>query len=119
MPLPPGSRLGSYEVAGILGEGGMGQVYQARDAKLGRDVALKVVLEEFLADRDRLLRFEREARMLAALNHPNIATLHGIEQADGRHFLIMELVPGRTLAEVIRSRSEVQSSKSDTKGTVS
>src|SRR6186713_594954 len=101
MPLPPGTRLGSYEVAGLLGEGGMGSVYQARDARLGRDVALKVVLEEFLADRDRLLRFEREARVLAALNHPNIATLHGMEEAGGRHFLVMELVAGRTLGEVL------------------
>src|SRR6185436_16101649 len=104
MSLPPGTRLGSYDVVGILGEGGMGQVYQARDAKLGRDVALKVVLEEFLADRDRLLRFEREARVLAALNHPNIATLHGMEEADGRHFLVMELVNGRTLAEAIHEK---------------
>ena len=91
-----GQRLGSYDVIALLGEGGMGSVYRARDTKLGRDVAIKVVLEAFLADRDRLARFEREARVLAALNHPNIATLYGLEEADRRHFLVMELVEGRT-----------------------
>jgi Tol biopolymer transport system component len=96
-----GQKLGAYEVVATLGAGGMGEVYRARDARLGRDVAIKVVLDAFLADRDRLVRFEREARMLAALNHPNIATLHGFEEAGGRHFLVMELVPGRTLAEVL------------------
>ena len=97
-----GQKLGSYEVVAKLGEGGMGSVYRARDTKLGRDVAIKVVLEAFLADRARLLRFEREAKVLAALNHPNIATLHGMEEADGRHFLVMELVDGLTLEELIR-----------------
>jgi serine/threonine protein kinase len=101
-----GQRLGSYEVVALLGEGGMGSVYRARDTRLGRDVAIKVVLEAFLADRDRLLRFEREARALAALNHPNIATLYGIEQADGRHFLVMELVAGLTLAELIQAKGQ-------------
>ena len=99
MALGPGARLGSYEVLSTLGAGGMGEVYRARDTKLGREVAIKVVLEAFLADRDRLARFEREARALAALNHPNIATLHGMEEADGRHFLVMELVDGLTLGE--------------------
>jgi Tol biopolymer transport system component len=79
----------------------MGEVYRAHDARLGRDVAIKVMLDAFLADRDRLARFEREARALAALNHPNVATLHGMEEAGGRHFLVMELVDGRTLSEVI------------------
>ena len=96
-----GQRLGSYEVIEKLGEGGMGSVYRARDTRLGRNVAIKVVLEAFLADRDRLARFEREARVLAALNHPNIATLYGLEEADRRHFLVMELVEGRTLGEVL------------------
>ena len=96
-----GTRIGGYEVVDKLGEGGMGSVYRARDTRLGRDVAIKVVLEAFLADRDRLARFDREARALAALNHPNIATLHGMEEADGRHFLVMELVPGRTLGEIL------------------
>src|SRR5687767_10573037 len=84
----------------------MGEVYRAHDSKLGRDVAIKVMLEAFLADRDRRARFEREARALAALNHPNIATLHGMEEAEGRHFLVMELVEGRTLSEVLGSRPE-------------
>src|SRR5687767_10309430 len=79
----------------------MGEVYRARDTRLGRDVAVKVVLEAFVADRDRLARFEREARSLAALNHPNVATLHGMEESGGRHFLVMELVDGPTLAELV------------------
>jgi len=81
----------------------MGEVYRARDTKLGREVAIKVVLEAFLADRDRLARFEREARALAALNHPNIATLHGMEESAGRHFLVMELVAGLTLGELMQA----------------
>jgi serine/threonine-protein kinase len=79
----------------------MGEVYRARDSKLGREVALKVVLDAFVADRDRQTRFEREARALAALNHPHIATLHGMEEAEGRHFLVMELVEGPTLQDVV------------------
>ena len=101
MTLVPGTKLNSYEIIGPLGAGGMGEVYRARDTKLDRQVALKLVLEVFTADRDRAARFEREARTLAALNHPNIATLHGLEHADGRHFLVMELVEGETLAERI------------------
>jgi len=101
MTLVPGTKLNSYEIVGPLGAGGMGEVYRARDTKLDRQVALKLVLEVFTADRDRAARFEREARTLAALNHPNIATLHGLEHADGRHFLVMELVEGETLAERI------------------
>ena len=79
----------------------MGEVYRARDTKLGRDVALKVLPEEFSRDKERLERFEREARLLAQLNHPNIATLHGLEESDGQPFLVMELVEGETLAERI------------------
>jgi Tol biopolymer transport system component/tRNA A-37 threonylcarbamoyl transferase component Bud32 len=102
MPLSPGERLGAtYEILAKLGEGGMGEVYRARDTKLGRDVAIKVVLDAFVADRERLMRFEREAKVLAALNHPRIATLYGMEEAAGRHFLVMELAAGRTLAEII------------------
>ena len=101
-----GTKVGSYEILAKLGEGGMGEVYRARDTRLGRDVAIKVVLAAFLADRDRLARFEREARALAALNHPNIATLHGMEEApstsgQAQHFLVMEMVPGATLAELV------------------
>ncbi len=96
--LRSGAKLGTYEILAQLGAGGMGEVYQARDAKLGRDVAIKVLPTVFLHNADRLSRFQREARMLAALNHPNIATIYGLEQADGIQFLVMELVVGQTLA---------------------
>ena len=102
-PVMLGQKLGSYDVVARLGEGGMGTVYRARDTRLGRDVAIKVVRDAFVADRDRVLRFEREARVLAALNHPGIATLYGLEEAEGRHFLVMELVAGQTLGEVLAS----------------
>ena len=92
-----GSRLGPYEVLSALGAGGMGEVYRAKDTKLGRDVALKVLTEEFFQDNGRLARFEREARSLAALNHPNIAVIHSFEEIAGRHVLVMELVEGDTL----------------------
>ena len=82
-----------------LGAGGMGEVYRARDTRLGREVAIKVVLDDFAADADRVARFQREAKVLASLNHPHIAALYGIEEADGRHFLVMELVEGQTLAD--------------------
>ncbi len=101
MALNSGTRLGHYEVVEPIGAGGMGEVYRARDTKLGRDVALKVLPEEFSRDKERLERFEREARLLAQLNHPNIATLHGLEESDGQPFLVMELVEGETLAERI------------------
>jgi serine/threonine protein kinase len=99
-----GSRLGHYEIVGPLGAGGMGEVYRARDTKLGREVAIKLVLQIFVDDHERLVRFEREARTLASLNHPGIATLHGLEQATPADsaspvpFLVMELVEGETLA---------------------
>ena len=99
MSLTPGSRLGGYEILASLGAGGMGEVFRAKDSRLGREVAIKVVLEQFISDRERLVRFEREARALAALNHPNIAALYGIEEDAGRHFLVLELVPGQTLGE--------------------
>ena len=101
MPLSPGTRLGQYEVLEAMGAGGMGEVYRARDTKLGREVAIKVLPEELSQDKERLERFEREARLLAKLNHPNIATLYGFEESDGQPFLIMELVEGETLAEHI------------------
>jgi dipeptidyl aminopeptidase/acylaminoacyl peptidase len=97
--LKSGTKLGPYEILAPLGAGGMGEVYQAHDTKLGRNVAIKVLPSAFVHDPDRLSRFQREARMLAALNHPNIATIHGLEQSDGVHYLVMELVPGQTLAE--------------------
>jgi eukaryotic-like serine/threonine-protein kinase len=96
-----GRRLGVYEVTARLGAGGMGEVYRARDTRLERDVAIKILPSEFTSDRDRLARFEREARTLAALNHPNIAAIYGVEEADGRQALILELVDGQTLAEML------------------
>ncbi len=100
MPLQPGTRLGPYEIVAPLGAGGMGEVYRAHDARLGRDVAVKVLPDE-LASRDRMARLEREARAVASLNHPNIVTLHSIEDADGTRFLTMELVDGQTLADLV------------------
>ena len=96
-----GRTLSHYEILDTLGAGGMGEVYRARDTKLGREVAIKVLPEEFSRDRERLDRFEREAKLLAALNHPNVATLYGLEVSDGQPFLVMELVEGETLAERI------------------
>jgi len=99
MSLPSGARLGPYEVLSPLGAGGMGEVYRARDTKLGREVALKVLPEAFVSDPERLARLEREARLLASLNHPNIATLYAFENMDGVRFLVMEVVEGQTLGE--------------------
>src|SRR5262245_28600221 len=107
--LEPGGYLGLYEILSLLGAGGMGEVYRAQDTKLGRGVAIKVLPDALLSDRDHVARFEREARALAALHHPHIASLFGMEEADGRHFLIMELVEGETLAErVARGPMAVQ-----------
>ena len=88
-----GSRLGHYDITGHLGSGGMGDVYQATDSKLGRSVAIKLLPEALARDTERVARFEREARVLASLNHPNIAALHGLEESGGGQFLVMELVP--------------------------
>ena len=99
MPLSPGTFIGQYEVVCALGEGGMGEVYRARDKKLNRDVALKVLPDSFAGDPDRGARFEREARVLASLNHPNIAHLYGFEDSGGVRAIIQELVEGPTLAE--------------------
>jgi serine/threonine-protein kinase len=96
-----GRRLGHYEITEKLGEGGMGAVYRARDTTLGRDVALKLLPDFLAGDRERVARLEREAHLLASLNHPNIATLHGLDESDGLKYLVMELVPGETLAERI------------------
>ena len=101
MGLGRGARLGVYEVIAAIGAGGMGEVYRARDTKLGREVALKVLPEALATDPERLARFEREAKLLASLNHPNIATIHGFEDSSGVHTLVMELVEGQTLAEII------------------
>src|SRR5262245_49992549 len=102
--LKPGSRLGPYEVLALLGVGGMGQVFRARDTKLNRDVALKVLPDRLELDSDRKARFTREAHMLAALNHPNIAAIYGLEDSQDRHALIMELVDGLTIADMVAHR---------------
>ena len=101
MALEVGSRLGHYDVTALIGEGGMGQVYRATDTQLGRDVALKILPDAFAADPDRLARFQREAQVLASLNHPNIAQIHGIEKSDDTQALVLELVEGPTLADRI------------------
>jgi serine/threonine protein kinase/Tol biopolymer transport system component len=103
MGLAPGARLGPYEVVSPLGAGGMGEVYRARDPRLGRDVAVKVLPADRLADPSRRRRFVREARAASALNHPHIVTIHEIDSADGMDFIVMELVSGKTLAELIRN----------------
>src|SRR6476619_4851611 len=103
MPLVPGARLGVYEVLAPLGKGGMGEVYRAHDTKLNRDVAIKVLLPTVADDPDRLARFSREAQVLASLNHPHIAQIHGLEDAGGVRALVMELVEGPTLADRIAS----------------
>ena len=99
--LASGTRLGPYEILSLVGSGGMGEVYRARDTRLGREVAVKVLPQGFARDADRMTRFEREARLLAALNHPNIATIHGLEESSGGVALVMELVEGPTLADRI------------------
>lgn len=101
MPLAPGSCLGPYEIVATLGAGGMGEVHRAHDTRLRRDVALKVLPEEVASSPERLARFEREARIVASLSHPNIVTVHSIEEADGMRFLTMELVEGRSLADLV------------------
>ena len=101
MSLEAGHKLAHYEILEPIGKGGMGEVYRARDTKLGRDVAIKVLPEAFSQDQERLDRFRREARLLAQLNHANIATLYGLEEHDGQLFLVMELVEGETLGERI------------------
>src|SRR4029079_8202468 len=101
MARTPGARLGPYEVTAQIGAGGMGEVYRARDTKLNRDVAIKVLPESVATDPERLARFHREAQVLASLNHPNIAHIHGYEDSGGIHALVMELVEGPTLADRI------------------
>ena len=102
-PLQRGDRLGPYEIVELLGAGGMGEVYRARDTKLGRDVAIKVLPPLFTADADRLARFDREARTLASLNHPHILTVHDVGELDGRPYLVTEFVDGGTLKTWTRS----------------
>ena len=99
MSLTPGTRFGSIEIVSPLGAGGMGEVYRARDTRLGRQVAVKILLESLARDQDRLSRFEREAKLLAALNHPHIAQIYGLEESGSTRALVMELVEEPTLAE--------------------
>src|SRR4030095_16195206 len=101
MALAPGARLGPYKITAQIGVGGMGEVYRATDTNLGRQVAIKVLPEAFAQEAERLARFEREAKMLASLSHPNIAIIHGLEKAEGVRALVMELVDGPTLADRI------------------
>src|SRR6266852_3590270 len=96
MSLTPGTTLGPYEILAPLGAGGMGEVYRARDTKLKRDVALKVLPEAFARDPERMARFQREAVVLASLNHPNIAAIYGVEESNGFRALVMELVEGES-----------------------
>src|SRR6185503_20339855 len=101
MPIAGGTRFGAYEVVSLIGSGGMGEVYRARDLNLKRDVALKVLPAAFVSDAGRLARFQREAEVLASLNHPNIAQIYGIDRGDGGVALAMELVEGMTLGDRI------------------
>src|ERR1043166_8000874 len=101
MRFSPGARLGAYEIVAAIGAGGMGEVYRARDMRLHRDVAVKVLSESLAGDPERRARFGREAQTLAALNHPNIAHLHGLEESGEVHALVMELVAGEDLSDRI------------------
>src|SRR4030095_6957807 len=101
LALPPGTHLGAYEVTAQIGEGGMGQVYRARDTMLNREVALKVLPDSFASDPERLARVTREAQILASLNHANIAHIHGLEESGGVRALVMELVEGEDLSQRI------------------
>ncbi len=111
MALSAGTRLGPYEILAPLGAGGMGEVYRATDTKLGREVAIKTLPPEVTGDSERLARFQREAHLLASLNHPNIAAIHGLEEADGKPFLVLELVEGEDLQQLFKS-SRLESSAS-------
>src|SRR2546423_13337912 len=101
MPLCPGTRLGPYEIFSAIGAGGMGEVYHARDTRLKRDVALKILPESVAPDADRLARFQREAEVLASLNDPHIAGIYGLEESNGVRALVLEFVEGETLADRI------------------
>src|SRR5947208_14715403 len=99
MTLAPGTRLGPYEIVSTLGAGGMGEVYRARDTRLGRDVAIKVLLPEFSADSERLRRFEQESRSAGALNHPNILTIYDVGEEGSSPYVVSELLEGETLRQ--------------------
>src|SRR5215813_12974271 len=99
MALTIGTQLGSYEITALLGKGGMGEVYRARDTRLKREVAIKILPQEFSRDPARVSRFQREAEVVASLNHPNIAAIYDLQEANDTRFLVLELVEGETLAE--------------------
>ena len=101
-----GRRIGVYQLTSFLGAGGMGEVYRARDTKLGRDVAIKMLPAAFAADTARVERFQREARLLASLNHPHIGAIHGLEDSSGVPVLVLELVEGVTLAELLAEKGQ-------------
>jgi serine/threonine protein kinase len=102
MALNPGTRFGSYEVVALIGAGGMGEVYRARDTRLKREVAIKVLPDAFANDTERLARFQREAELLATLNHPNIGAVYGFEQSESANAIVLELIEGETLADRIQ-----------------
>jgi serine/threonine protein kinase len=102
MAIEIGQQLGSYEITALLGKGGMGEVYRARDTRLNRDIAIKVLPDVFANDPERIALFHREAQSVAALNHPNIAAIYDLEEVDGAKFLVLELVEGDTLADVLQ-----------------
>src|SRR5262245_60674870 len=102
MPLDPGTRLGRYEIVGALGAGGMGEVYRARDPRLGRDVAIKVMAPDFSRNADWLRRFEQEARATAALSHPNVLTVYDVGKSQERSYVVTELLDGETLRQRVR-----------------
>src|SRR5512143_3898492 len=108
MGLSEGTKLGPYEIVAPLGAGGMGEVYEARDPRLDRHVALKVIRSDVAADRDRLARFEREAKAVAALNHPNILTVHDVGTDDGTPYVVTELLEGENLRAAVSRRSPTQ-----------
>src|SRR5262249_30658512 len=102
MSVDVGTRLGSLEITALLGKGGMGEVYRARDTKLKREVAVKILPDALLRDADRVSRFQREAEVLASLNHPNIAQIYGLEESNNTHCIVMELVEGDTLQQRLK-----------------
>src|SRR3989441_2694924 len=104
MSVTIGTQLGSYEITSLIGKGGMGEVYRARDTKLKRDVAIKILPDEFSRDADRIARFQREAEALAALNHQNIAGIYDLQQSDTTRYLVLEFVEGDTLADILKKR---------------
>ena len=115
MTVRAGSHVGAYEIVALLGAGGMGEVYRARDARLGRDVAIKILPEVWLTDPDRRARLDREARVLASLNHPHIGAIYGVEESGGVPALVLELVEGQTLAERLTPGTGLRSHSSGVK----